>query len=330
MKKSQAGWDIIGHQWAVGLLSSRLAAGRASHAHLFTGIDSLGKSLMAVRLVQALNCTGQTPPCRACRACDLIERGQHPDVLVIKPEGGTIKIEMVRDLMSTLTLRPLEARFRVGIILDADKLTPSAADALLKTLEEPPETGRLLLTALHGESVPLTVASRCQVIPLRPVPVDEITAALIDRLNLPADQAGLLARLSAGRPGWALTAANQPEVLARRVEIFDGLLGALRSNRFGRFAFSEAVASRADELPLVLDLWRSWWRDVVCISEGAHIEPVNADQWDTLAGVARAAGRQGARAALEAVHKTASLLNDTNVNPRLALDVMLLKLPYLS
>jgi DNA polymerase-3 subunit delta' len=223
----------------------------------------------------------------------------------------------------------VEAHVRIGIILNADQLTGPAADALLKTLEEPAETARLLLSARHAESLPLTIASRCQVIPLRPVPIHEIEVALIERLHLPADQAGLLARLSAGRPGWALNAAQQPDLPARRAEILDGLLGALRSNRAGRFAFSETVAARADELPLILDLWRSWWRDVLLIAEGAPVEPVNVDQWDAQARVAQAAGREGARAALEAVHKTASLLAETNTNARLALDVMLLKMPYL-
>lgn len=330
MKKSQTSWDVIGHQWAVEMLAARVAAGRAAHATLFTGIESLGKSLMALRLTQALNCTGHAPPCRSCRVCDLTERGQHPDVITVEHEGATIRIEGIRDLISGLTLRPLEARFRIGVILNAEKLTPSAADALLKTLEEPPETARLLLTARQIEALPLTIASRCQVISLRPVPAAEIEAGLIERLHLPADQARDLARLSAGRPGWAIRAAEQPDLMAQRAELLDGLLGALRSNRGGRFAFSEMIAARPIELPLILDLWQSWWRDVVLLAEGSPVEPVNIDQAGILAEVARATGREGARAALEVVHKTASLLADTNANARLALDVMLLKMPYLS
>jgi DNA polymerase III subunit delta' len=329
MSISHTGWDVIGHGQAAEALLARLASGRASHTYLFTGIESLGKTLMALRLAQALNCTGETPPCRSCRACDLTERGQHPDVTVVEPDGATIRIEPIRDLISSLTLRPLEARTRVGIILNADKLTPSAADALLKTLEEPPETARLLLTAQEIESLPLTIASRCQVIALKPVPVADIETALVERLSMPPDQARVLARLSAGRPGWALTAAAQPDIMVRRAELLDGLLGALRSNRGGRFAFSELIASRPNELPLVLDLWRSWWRDVLLLAEGSPVEPVNVDQLAILSEVADAAGREGARAALEVVHHTATLLADTNANARLALDVMLLKWPYL-
>jgi DNA polymerase-3 subunit delta' len=330
MKKSpQPSWDVIGHQWAAEMLSARLQAGRAGHANLFTGIDSLGKSLMALRLAQALNCTGANPPCRSCRACDLIERGQHSDVIIIEAGGAAIKIEAIRDLIAGLTLRPVEARYRIGMILNAEQMTASAADALLKTLEEPPETARLLLTAQQVEALPLTIASRCQVIPLRPVPAHEIEAALAARPDFPAEQAGFLARLAAGRPGWAIRAAQEPEMLAQRAEALDGLVGALRANRSGRFAFSEAIAARGAELPQILDLWQSWWRDVVLLTEGGSVEPVNVDQADIIAEVAHAAGRDKARAALEAVHQTAVLLADTNANQRLALDVMLLKMPYL-
>ena len=326
---SHASWDIIGHQWAADMLAARLASGRAGHAYLFTGIESLGKSLLALRLAQALNCTGSNPPCRGCRACDLIERGQHPDVITVDADGSIIKIEAVRDLIAGLTLRPVEARLRIGIILNAERLTPSAADALLKTLEEPPETARLLLTASQVEALPLTIASRCQVIPLRPVPAVEVEMALAGRQDIPPEQAGLLARLSAGRPGWAIRAAAQPELLSGRAETLEGLLGALRANRSGRFAYSEAISGHAADLGPILDLWQSWLRDVVLMAEGGQAESVNIDQAEVIAEVARTAGRERARAALEAVHQTAVLLADTNANARLALDVMLLKLPYL-
>jgi DNA polymerase-3 subunit delta' len=330
MKTTEAAWNVIGHRWAVELLSARLGSGRASHAYLVTGVGSLGKSTLAVRIAQALECTGPNPPCGMCRSCDLIERAQHPDVLRVGPEGTGIKIEAIRDLMAALTLRPVEARYRIGLIFDANRLTPAAADALLKTLEEPPQTARLLLTASHAEALPLTIASRCQVIALRPVPAGEIETALVERQSLPPGQASLLARLSAGRPGWALSASAQPEMLAQRAHIFEGLVSALRSNRSGRFAYAESIVARPDDLPLLLDLWRSWWRDAVHLAEGSAVEPVNADQHEMLAYVAQSAGREGARRALEAVHKTANLLHDTNANARLALDVMLLKMPYLN
>jgi DNA polymerase-3 subunit delta' len=171
MSMYEEAWSVIGHEWAVRLLSGQIAAGRTRHAYLFTGAPGLGKTTLAMRLAQAFNCIGGSPPCNKCRPCDLIGRGGHPDVLIVQPEGTSIKIEAIRDLQAALTLRPLEARFRVALILNANRLTDAAADALLKTLEEPPATARLLLTSESAEATLPTIVSRCQVITLRPVPV---------------------------------------------------------------------------------------------------------------------------------------------------------------
>jgi len=326
---STSNWNLIGHEWAVSLLAGRVAAGRVSHAHLITGARGLGKSLLARRLAQAMNCVGDSPPCGVCRPCEHIERNQHPDLITLEPDGATIKIEQIRDLQNGLTLRPNEARYRVAIILNADKMTAQSADALLKTLEEPPDTSRLILAADVADGLPQTIASRCQVMALRPVPIAQLEAELIARYGVPVDQAALLARLSGGRPGWAINAANHPEILALRGERLAAMLDALRANRSGRFAYSESVAAKSDALPELIDQWRSLWRDVLLLAEGSPVEIVNADLIDALRDVAYRAGREGARKALKAAHQTADLLDHTNANARLALDVMLLRMPYL-
>ena len=247
-------WGIIGHEWATNLLAGRIANDRISHAYLITGARGLGKSLLARRLAQAMNCTGSPQPCGKCRHCDKIERGQHPDLVEIAPDGASIKIEQVRDMQSGLTLRPNEARYSIAIIMGADKMTANAADALLKTLEEPPGTARLILVADVAEAIPPTISSRCQVLPLRPVPIAQIEAALQDEYHVPADQAALLARLSGGRPGWAFRAVTEPDLLQVRYDRLVAILGALHSNRAGRFAYSEAVATKgAESLPDLLD-----------------------------------------------------------------------------
>lgn len=334
MSHNDQNWDITGHEWAVRLLAGQLVAGRARHAYLFTGAPGLGKSTLARRLMQAFNCAGELPPCGQCRPCDLIGRGAHPDMLTVEPEGVSIKIETIRDVQAALSLHPLEARFRVALILDAHRLTDAAADALLKTLEEPPAAARLLLVAEDTGAIAPTIVSRCQVIALRPVPARQIEAALAARFHLPADQAMLLARLSGGRPGWALSVAQDistgqtSPLLARRTEMVDALLAALRANRTSRMAYTEDIAAHPDMLPLLLDTWQTWWRDVMLAAEGSQIDPVNADQIEMLGEVAQSVGIEGARSALRAVHETAGLLADTNVNARLALDVMLLRMPY--
>src|SRR5688572_27676807 len=113
-------WGIIGHDWAMQHLADRIAGGRVGHAYLFSGAAGLGKMLFATRLAQAINCTGANPPCGECRACTLIARGQHPDYTIIEPENDKIKIEEIRELQNTLSMRPFEARFRVAVIRSFD------------------------------------------------------------------------------------------------------------------------------------------------------------------------------------------------------------------
>jgi DNA polymerase-3 subunit delta' len=322
-------WGMIGHEWAVELLASRLASDRAGHAYLFTGPSQIGKSTLALRFAQAMNCTdpGGDVPCGKCRACDLIGRGIHPDVQVVSAEGRSIKIEAIRELQQSLALCPYEAHFRVAILPDMQLATDHAADALLKTLEEPPASTRLLLTSDVSESLLPTIVSRCQVIPLRPVSIDTLTDALIHRHGLDEQEATLLAALSGGRPGWAISAIENPELLKDRAEIVNAILTVLNANRVGRFSYSEEIA-RHPELQLVLETWQSWWRDVLLLVEGSPVQPVNIDRREDLENISLQVTPEEARRALRVVRRTIEAL-DKNANTRLALDVMLLEMPYL-
>ncbi len=320
-------WGLVGHEWAVQLLVDRLAAGRSRHAYLITGPQSIGKATLAVRLAQAMVCQEPDPPCGACRACTLIGRGQHPDLHYLEPQDGWIRIEAIRDLQAMLPLRPMEAPVRIALINGLDYAREQAMDALLKTLEEPPSTSRLILTASLAESLLPTIVSRCQVIALRPVPDAPIAEALMAQLGLPRQEADALARLSGGRPGWAFNAASDSSLLARHTQAIDWLLAALTGGRHARFALADELA-RQDDVQTVLEIWQAWWRDVMLVATGCRVTPVHIDRLDELQPVAERAGSAAACRALAALSETQQYLR-RSVNTRLALEVMLLEMPYL-
>ena len=174
-------WPIIGHQWAIELLDHGIQTHKLSHAYLFVGPNQVGKRTLGKALAQAILCTEDQAPCGTCRSCQLIERGRHPDVQVVASDGDRIKIEAIREMQHLVALSPVEGPYRIILIPDFDRATTSAANALLKTLEEPPSTVVLVLTATNVEALLPTIVSRCQIVPLRLLPGAEIRAALISR-----------------------------------------------------------------------------------------------------------------------------------------------------
>ena len=323
-------WPVIGHEWAVEHLARAIRHGRMRHAYLITGASQIGKTTLARAFAMAINCTGDSPPCGQCRACQLIAKDGHPDVALVEAaqEGGTLKIDQVRDLQQFLALRPYEARYRVAILLRFHEANPAAANALLKTLEEPSPDAVLILTADSADQLLPTIVSRCQPLHLRPLPIDAVRAALERHWNAAPDQAQTLAQLSVGRIGWAIEALENPETLAQRHFALDTLEAALRGNRRARFALVESLpADRQTLLPL-LETWQSFWRDVLILAGGSRSPITNQDRAASLHDLAQRAGLDAAQLALLATRRTIDFLGK-NVNARLALEVLLLDYPGL-
>jgi DNA polymerase-3 subunit delta' len=340
-----ANWGIIGHAWAVDFLRHSLAGGRVAHAYLLSGPSGIGKALLALRLAQALNCeSGGPDPCLVCRVCKRIERGNYPDVRVagmaaqaagLKADEAArqkdLKIDTVREWQSDINLRPYEGRRRVFILHDAEKLTDAAANAMLKTLEEPPPYATLLLVAnTSGDLLP-TIVSRCQPLKLRPVPRAEVAAALCERYALAKGDARLLAAWSGGRVGWALRMVAAPEELAARQEQLEALV-ALHAQPRGvgfRWAEERAKEYRGGEQAAVfaaLELWQSWWRDLLLTAAGCPEAIIHVDRRDELAQAAARYRLADIHAFVARLDVAARQLRE-NVNPQLALENVVLHLP---
>jgi DNA polymerase-3 subunit delta' len=270
-------WDnIVGHEWAVDLLKGAIANKRTGHAYLITGPRQVGKTTLARTFAQALNCLDESVearPCGRCRPCILIGSGRHPDIRLLLPEVSgrgkfTIKIEQIRSLQQELSLTAAEARYKVAILKQFDAANASAANAFLKTLEEPPNHVILLLTAAEADTLLPTISSRCRTIALRPLPAWQIEQVLQEQHQVETEQARLLAHLSNGRLGWAIQASREPVVLQERAEQLASLTGVLKASRSGRFDLAERLTRQPEMLPEILQTWLSWWRDLAMLSWG--------------------------------------------------------------
>lgn len=197
---------IQGQEHVVRVFSAVLAAGRLAHAYLFLGPPGVGKALFAAELAKAVLCKQPQPDaCDACASCGRFDAGRHADVHVVSPAEGKryVTIEQIKDLQEAMSRKAVERGYKVFIVDGADKMTPGAANAFLKTLEEPPPLSLLILTATTLETLPDTIVSRCQTLRFRPLPAELIARWLGQEHNVPADHAAAIAQFAGGSMGRA-------------------------------------------------------------------------------------------------------------------------------
>ena len=324
-----------------------LANGRVPGALLFAGEGGVGKKLFAVELARALNCLRPrgVEACGACRACERAGKfnypspddkeghrrvvwSEHPDVGQLIPYHRSVLVDAARDLERETNFRPYEGRVRVFIIDDADRMNDAAANALLKTLEEPPATSRLVLVTSRPAALLPTIRSRCQTVRFAPLSPDEIESHLVSRKLRSGEEARLAARLSRGRLADALS-LNLDDYRAGREQALS-VIQALDApaDRAALLRASEDLsdAKRKDEYEPRLDVIETLVHDLWLISlggEAAGGRVVNEDLRERLAPLAAKVGSRRAARWLALIEELRSRLA-VNVNRRAATDALLL------
>lgn len=325
-------WNLLGHDWAVNLLKNNLADGRIRHAYLFTGPQGIGRRTIALRLAQGINCVDtKVPgsPCGECRACRLIEKMEHPDLTIVQAEnvGGNLRVNQIRELQRSLNLSPYESKYRIALILRFEEANPSASNALLKTLEEPPSRVVMMLTAQDAESLLPTIVSRCEVINLRSLAIKTVSTGLQTQYGIASQDAELLAHISEGRPGHALNYLKDPDLISERQSGLEKLGHLLAANRVERFATADGLSKHKDGIGDLLKVWSSFWRDVLLVRSGASVPVTNMD-WDAeIKHLSSQLDLQKIKEMIKLIDRTQHLLH-RNINTRLALEVLMLNLPY--
>lgn len=329
-------WNLLGHEWAVDMLRQHAAHDEIRHAYLFCGPPGLGRRTLALRLAQALNCTRPLAPgvpCGLCRDCKQIEAMQHPDMNVIQAldgdnlpkEGGTLKVDQIREVQRSLSLKPYQAKYRVALFLRFQEANDNAANALLKTLEEAPAHAILLLTADTPEQLLPTIISRCEILRLRPLPIEAVVADLIYR-GVDEERARLLAHISGGRPGYAHRLVDDVTLLEKRDERLNDLQALLPAPRVEKFSYADKLSKDKDAMRQAIIIWLSYWRDVMLRVAGAETPLINVDRNMEIEFLA---GRLNLSTARRVVSDLENALEkmDRNVNSRLLAEVLLMDWP---
>lgn len=323
-------WNLIGHEWAVDMLKKHVVDGTTRHAYLFAGPPGLGRRTLALRFAQALNC--QTPagagiPCGECRDCKQIAAMQHADLAIVQAEaeGGTLKVDQIRESRRALTLKPYQSKYRLALFLRFQEANDNAANALLKTLEEAPSYAVLILTADNPEQLLPTIVSRCEVLRLRPLEIEKVKRGLESR-GLESAQAKLIAHISGGRFGYALRLIEEPSLLEKRAERLNDLQSLISASRVEKFAYADKLSRDKESMRQAILIWLSYWRDVMLRSAQAETPLVNVDRNLEIEELAGRLDLSTARTIVSGLENVLEKM-EKNVNSRLLAEVLLLDLP---
>ena len=332
-------WTIFGQDHLLKRLEPSLKERRQSHAYLLSGPSHVGKMALATNLCQAVNCLGGFgEPCGSCTQCTRIAQGHHSDIRVLAPGQGEegrsartmIGINEIKEALRRVHLNPYEGSTSVVIIDGAESMSDDGANALLKTLEEPPPQVMFLLLTANEDAVLPTVRSRCQTMILVPLPKDKMVERLVTDHQATPELAEQLFRLSRGCLGWAIGALENSQVLEQRQADLEKIRETLDAGLETRFTYANEVASLfgtdRDAAKDLLALWLRWWRDLLLIKEGAEEFLHNSDHADSLRSQASGLSTAEIVQFINRLMQTLSNL-DSNVSPRLAMEVLMLNLP---
>ena len=332
-------WELVGQDHLLRRLEAGLKADQLAHAYLLTGPQHVGKMTLAIELARALNCLERAgSPCGICVQCTRIASGNHADVRIVgvarrdegDPTRTVIGIPEVREVLHQVSLKPYEGSEIVMIFDGVELLSDEAANALLKTLEEPPDQVTFLLLSSNEDVLLSTIRSRCSLLSLLPVPQAQMVEALTVRESVEPGCAVELARLSRGCYGWAHRVIHGTDVWEARERALDRIYEVCRAGLAERFEYANELAGQfsrdRESARQVLFEWQRWWRDLLLIKEGAENYLHNADRSDELRLHATGVTTAQTAGFLERIQKTLEAL-DRNANPRLACEVLMLNMP---
>jgi DNA polymerase-3 subunit delta' len=324
---------IRGHTAALELLARARAQDRVAHAYAFVGPSGVGKKLTALAFAEALLCAGRGQGegdaerlggCGSCSACRRVGAGTHPDCHLIVPDGQTIRIQQIRELEGLAALKPYEGSCKIFIVDNAEAMPPVTANALLKTLEEPPDRTVLILIVSQARALPPTVLSRCQVVRFQPLAEMEAVAVLRDN-GVDQATAQFLARACQGRVGLVL-AGDPAAWREQRDSVVDLLEKVSIEGVETLFNAAESLGRDRTRIAGLIEAIWLWHRDLLCAKAGS--DPRLLISSDREAELKRMAGERSWESVWEALKacREAWQALQGNVSPRLTLEVLLSRL----
>ena len=335
--------NVIGHHHLIQRMSLAIAKGTLPQSLLLTGPSGVGKQLIATSLAQALNCAKPAKneqqdsvcydACGSCASCLKIFRGVHPDIMLVSvaDEKSRIETDQVRHVIAQSKYRPFEGKKRVVVIVEADKLTFEAQNALLKSLEEPSDASQFILVTEAPDVLLATVRSRCQCLAFGRLGLEEVSELLVRDHDRTQDDARAMALLAEGSVGRALLLGSNELVATREKSI--KFLSSIANARDIKMCLESAesfvpssakaqkgISFQRKELELRFQCLESFLRDMILIKSSGDLKNLsNIDFRDQLMSLSNIFFVSRAVKAFAAVGK-ASKAVQANANPKISID----------
>lgn len=258
--------DIIGQEHIVKHMKNAIKLNKISHAYMICGEKGMGKKLLADRFSMLLQCEkSEDEPCMECRACKQALGKNNPDIKWIYHEKpNTISVEEVRDqLINDIAIKPYSSKYKIYIIDEAEKMSVAAQNAILKTVEEPPEYGIILILTESKEMMLETIQSRCVLLDVRPVLKNEFKNYFQYKMKVPDYEIDSLVEFSAGNIGKAIKMVENDDYSAMREHVIGILKGLKNHDAASLNGKLKAAADYKNDMNGYIDLVTMWFRDIL-------------------------------------------------------------------
>ena len=319
--------EILGHEQIIEHLQNAIKLQKVSHAYILDGEEGAGKKMLARAFAQTLQCErGGVEPCGECHSCKQAMSGNQPDIIAVTHEKpASIGVEDIRgQLCGDIQIKPYSSPYKIYIVDEAEKMTIQAQNAILKTIEEPPAYGVILLLTTNAAAFLPTILSRCVTLKLRPVKNEIIKPYLMEKYHIPDYQAEVCTAFARGNVGKAKRLA-QSEQFAELKSHLIHLLRHLRDMEV--YELTEAVRSASEyktEINDYLDLMALWFRDVLLFKATRQIEGlVFTEEINDISAQAQKSSYEGLERILKTLEKAKVRLN-ANVNFELTMELLML------
>lgn len=258
--------EIVGHEQIKEHMQAAIRDKKPFHAYLFQGEEGVGKEALARTFAAGLQCQSESAdkPCKECVSCRQMESGNQPDVIWVTREKASLGVDEIREqLCNTMDIKPFSSPYKIYLVPEAEKMTEAAQNALLKTIEEPPEYGIVILMTSNISALLPTIQSRCLTMEFRPLSTAVVESYVKEHCQVPDYQARASAAFAQGNLGKAMRYAKSEDFIERKDHIISLLRHVEQMDLSEMLAVIKDLGTRKDEVRDYIDLMVLWYRDVL-------------------------------------------------------------------